>query len=304
MLKWLLDGDASIRWQVLRDIVRADPARVASEREKVAATGWGAALLAWQESSGMWGHGLYSPKWISTTYTLLALRHLGLSPDNGQAQKACQLLLDRGFYPDGGVNLFASLDHSETCVTGMILSLVAYFKSGDERMHRLVEFLLDQQMADGGWNCESFRGARHSSFHTTISALEGLLEYENFHPGRVAELAAAQQRGREFLLIHRLYKSHRTGQVVNPVFTRLSFPPRWHYDILRALDYFREAGAVRDERLGDAIEIVRTRQDKDGRLPLQNRHPGRTFFEMETPGQPSRWNTLRAMRVLDWWEAR
>ncbi len=303
-MQWLLEGDVSIRWHTLQDLMKSDAETVNYEREKIAQIGWGAKLLALQEASGMWSRGIYTPKWTSTTYTMLLLKRLGLPPDNPQARKACQLLLEKGIYSDGGINYFKSMDHSETCVTGMVVSLLAYFEYPDERIHQLVDFLLSQQMADGGWNCQSFEGARHGSFHTTIMALEGLFEYEKFYAGKYSELASTQQRGREFLLVHRLFKSHRTGDVAKPVFTRMSFPPRWHYDILRALDYFREANAGRDERLSDAVEIVKKKQGKDGRWPLQNRHPGRTFFEMETPGQPSRWNTLRALRVLDWWEER
>jgi len=302
-VQWLLLGDVSIRWQTFRDLLKSDAETTENEREKIAETGWGAKLLAVQDSCGMWSRGLYSPKWTSTTYTMLLLRRLGLQQNHPQVKKSCQLLLDKGFYSDGGINYFGSIDYSETCVTGMILSLLAYFQYSDERIHQLVEHLLKQQMDDGGWNCQSYNGARHSSFHTTISALEGLFEYEKVYPNKFADLKSAQQHGREFLLIHRLFKSHRTGQVANPVFTRFSFPPRWHYDVLRALDYFRETNAERDERLSDAIEIVKKKQKKDGRWLLQNRHPGRTFFEMENPGEPSRWNTLRALRVLKWWES-
>ncbi|MDZ7342144.1 MAG: hypothetical protein ONB27_12380, partial [candidate division KSB1 bacterium] len=161
--------------------------------------------------------------------------------------------------------------------------------------------LLAHQMPDGGWNCDSYKGATHSSFHTTISVLEGLREYEKFQPQNFERIQQAQQQGREFLLVHGLFKSHRTGQVVRADFTRFSFPPRWYYDILRALDYFQECQAGKDGRLADAIDIVLKRQTTEGKWLLQNRHPGRTFFEMEQVGEPSRWNTLRCLRVLKWW---
>jgi hypothetical protein len=183
----------------------------------------------------------------------------------------------------------------------MILSLLAYFQFEDDRLHALAEHLLAQQMPDGGWNCQSYNGATHSSFHTTISVLEGLQEYEKFQRRYVQEIQQAQQQAREFLLIHRLFRSHRTGKVVKSDFTRFSFPPRWYYDILRALDYFRECSTSRDDRLADAIEIVHKRRKQDGRWLLQNRHPGRSYFEMEQAGKPSRWNTLRALRILKWW---
>jgi len=300
IIQWLLDGDPAIRWQTMRDLTGANSGEVEQQRQRIAESGWGAQLLALQDRAGTWANSLYSPKWISTTYTMLLLRRFGLAPKHPQAIKACQLLLDRGLYHDGGINYFASLNHSETCVTGMILSLLAYFHFKDDRIHLLAEHLLNQQMPDGGWNCQSYKGATHSSFHTTISVLEGLWEYEKFTTKNNNEVGKAQEKGREFLLIHRLFRSHRTGEVANPAFTRFSFPPRWHYDILRALDYFQECRAERDDRLLDAIEIVKKKRKNDGKWVLQNRHPGRTFFEMEKVGEPSRWNTLRALRVLKW----
>ena len=301
VIQWLLAGDPAIRWQTLRDLTDSSPRDIRLEQERIPREGWGAKLLALQDRSGKWANGIYSPKWTSTTYTMLLLRDFGLAPADSQAHKACQLLVDRGFYHDGGINYFASLNHSETCVTGMILSVLAYFHYSDDRIHSLADHLLDQQMPDGGWNCQSYRGATHSSFHTTISVLEGLRDYEKFQPQNVAEIEQAQQRGREFLLIHRLFKSHRTGKVARPDFTRFSFPPRWHYDILRALDYFQECQAEKDARLSDAIDIVLKRRTREGAWLLQNRHPGRAFFEMEQVGEPSRWNTLRALRILKWW---
>ncbi|MEE9167018.1 MAG: hypothetical protein V3U24_06115 [Candidatus Neomarinimicrobiota bacterium] len=300
-IQWLLEGDPSIRWQTLRDLEGADDQVVKRERHLVSETGWGARLLCNQEPSGQWGGGLYSPKWISTTYTMLLLRRLGLPPEHPQASRACALLLDRGVYPDGGINYFTTLKHSETCVTGMILAILAYFHFPDDRVDVLASYLLEQQMKDGGWNCQTYKGATHGSFHTTISVLEGLYEYEKFHPQRIQEIRETQSRGCEFLLAHRLFRSHRTGEIVNPAMTRFSFPPRWRYDILRALDYFQDCGAERNERLEDAIKVVRKRQKKGGRWLLQNRHPGRTFFEMEKAGEASRWNTLRALRILRWW---
>ncbi|MCK4597015.1 hypothetical protein KAU04_03215 [bacterium] len=233
---------------------------------------------------------------------MLLLRRLGLPAGHPQAMKVCALLLEKGLYGDGGINFSSTYKYSETCITGMVLSILGYFRFPDERVNRLLEHLLNQQMLDGGWNCESYRGATHSSFHTTISALEGLREYQKFHPGKFPQIRQAQARAGEFLLHHRLFRSSRTGEVVRPQMTRFSFPPRWHYDVLRGLDYFQEKGAERDERFQDALDIVYKRRKPDGRWVLQNRYAGRTFFEMEKVGKPSRWNTLRALRVLRWWE--
>ena len=301
-LEWLLEGDPAIRWQAKRDLLGEGGVAVEAERRAVAIKGWGAGLLSRQDPGGTWGGGLYSPKWISTTYTLLLLRRLGLPADNDQARRGCRLLLEAGLYTDGGINYSQKrAKHSETCITGLVLSILAYFRFQDERLHRLVDHLIEQQMGDAGWNCQSYHGAVHSSFHTTISALEGLREFEKFGDYRKDEVQSAQLRARDFLLEHRLYRSHRTGEVVHPAMTRFSFPPRWHYDVLRGLDYFQEAGAAKDGRLDDAIDLLLKKRRPDGSWPLQNRHPGRVYFEMEQPGKPSRWNTLRALRVLKWW---
>lgn len=310
-IRWLLAGDPAISWQTLRDLLGAAEPSIDRERKKVARTGWGARLLARQDALGTWaggpsaGAGLYSPKWTSTTYTLLMLRDFGLPAGNRQARKGCALLLDHGLQPDGGINYgtWAKwVRRGETCVTGMVLSILAYFEVDDARLDTVAGHLLDQQMPDGGWNCRRPAGATHSSVHTTISVLEGLRHYE-LHRGRNGPaVRRAQRRGREFLLVHRLFRSHRTGHVIKPALIRFSFPPRWHYDILRALDYFQAVNAPRDQRLREAVDIVRSRQREDGRWVLEHTYRGKTYFELERVGRPSRWNTLRALRVLRWWE--
>ncbi len=311
-LDWLLDGDPAIGWQTLHDVVGASEVAAERVRKKVARDGWGAQLLALQDPDGRWAggpsssSGLYTPKWISTTYTMLLLRDFGLAPESPQARKACKLLLEEGQQPDGGINYgdWAKWTRqSETCITGMVLSILSHFKYDDTRLETVADHLLEQQMPDGGWNCRRPSGATHSSVHTTISVLEGLRLYELNRARKVRAIRAAQARGREFLLIHRLFRSDRTGEIIKPVFIRFSYPPRWHYDILRALDYFQAVNAPRDERLGDAIDIVERTRREDGRWILQNSYKGKTYFEMERLGAPSRWNTLRALRVLKWWKA-
>lgn len=308
--EWLLDGDPSIRWQTLRDLVGAPARTVSRERGKIAREGWGARLLDKQGRDGRWAggsvgrdspdHGLYTPKWISTTYTLLLLRDFGLPAANASARKACKVLLDRGLQHDGGV-AYGFWKVSETCVTGMTLSLLSYFEIGDRRVDSIARHMLRRQMPDGGWNCK-FPRATHASVHTTISALEGLRHYELLRGRREPAVREAQQRGREFLLQHRLFRSHRTGRIIKPEFTRFAFPPRWHYDVLRALDYFQAVGAPRDARLNDAIEMVRSRRDASGRWPQEYEYHGKTWFRLERVGAPGRWNTLRALRVLKWWD--
>ena len=302
VIPWLLEGDPSIRWQVQRDLLQSSPAKYGSERRKIAREGWGARLLALQDADGRWGGGMYGPKWTSTTYSMLTLRLLGLPPNNPQARRACKLFLDEGFYTDGGINFFSyAWKYSETCVTGMILALLAYFNYPDQRIHAIASHLTRQQMPDGGWNCESYKGATHSSFHTTITVLEGLYEYQSAYP----EMGTNQvrERGHEFLLAHRLYKSHRTGRVFDQAMTRMTFPHRWRYEVIRALDYFRACGAARDERMSDAIELLLNKQKKTGLWPVNSGMSGRKYFDLEAAGQPSRWNTLRVLRIMDWWNA-
>ncbi len=301
-IRWLLEGDPSIRWQVLRDL-RAEPVHI-YERERilVAAEGWGARLLARQDDDGNWGGGIYSPKWKSTTYTLLHLRHLGLEPKHPQALRGCEKFFSRGLERDGGINLWKSHKNSETCINGMFLALLAYFGYPDERIHSVFEFLLDEQMPDGGWNCERIKGATHASFHTTISVLEGLDEYGTRYPENLPAVIETRAKAHEFLLQHRLYKSHRTDEIFDANMTLMHFPPRWRYDFLRGLDYFQRIDAPKDERMNDAIQLLRAKQNPDETWPLNAPWPGLVYFQMEATSQPSRWNTLRALRVLKWWQ--
>ena len=300
-----MSGDPAIRWQVLRDLDQAPAADVDHERHLVAATGWGARLLALQDADGSWSGEMYSPKWTSTTYTMLLLRQIGLPAENERARAACGWLLDRGLFQDGGISF--GWGRSETCVTSIVLSIVAAFRIDDERVERLVDRLLAEQMKDGGWNCRRPRGATHSSMNTTILALEAMLLYEGHRAsaaGRLAQVRAAQARGREFLLVHRVFRSHRGGGTIRAEFARMAFPPQWHFDFLRALDHCREARAPLDERLSDAIDLLVEKRGLDGRWPLEHRLQGRYWFQMERIGAPSRWNTLRALRVLEWWTGR
>ena len=301
VINWLLKGDPSIRWQVMRDLTGAKKSEYLAERKKIAKEGWGKRLLSYQKPDGGWD-GIYTYKWTSTTYTMLLLRRMGLEPSNLQAQKGCRVLMEKGFYRDGGINFFKSLDHAETCVTGMVLSILSHFRYGDKRIHALSEYLLDQQMMDGGWNCESYNGATHSSLHTTLSVLEGLREYEkNFNP-KTKNIRIAQQHAMEFLLAHKLYRSHRTGAIIDRKMTMFSFPPRWVYDVMKALDYLRDFDARYSSQYEDAMGLLQKKRNRNGTWNTQNRHTGKTYFEMEKAGKPGRWNTLRALRILRWWD--
>jgi hypothetical protein len=296
---WLLGGDPGIRWQVLSHLIDAPPERVAAERARVAREGWGARLLAYQEPDGIWDGGLYSPKWTSTTYTLLLLRDLGLDRDNPAARLGCQRLFDGASrYLGPPVN---RRNRPEACISGMFAGLAAYFRVDRPEATDTVSWLLDSALPDGGWNCDTVRtGSRHGSFHTTIIVLEALAQLHRDQPDpAVADRLAG---GHRFLLTHRMFRSHRTGDVVDPRYRRFAFPPRWHYDVLRGLDHLRDVAASPDPAVAEAVDLVRARRGKDGRWPLQNRYPGRVWFEMEPIGRPSRWNTLRALRVLRWWD--
>jgi hypothetical protein len=285
--RWLLDGDPAVRWRVLRDLAEAPRAEVERERQRVAVEGWGARLLAAQNDDGGWGEGVYSPKWTSTTYTLLRLMWLGLMPGHPAALRGCAQVWDWQ----------ARWRAPETCIVSILVRITCAHDFPAPRLDELVEHLLGQQLADGGWNCKSPRSA-HGSFHTSIQALEGLRAYAE--SGRAGvDTSAAVARGQEFFLRHQLYQSHRTGEVAIPASLRFPAFPEWHFDVMRGLEYFR-AVDVRDERLAQAVEIVRTACRRDGRWSTYAPYAGRQWFAIETPG-PSRWNTARALTVLKWW---
>jgi hypothetical protein len=300
VIQWLLAGDPAIAWQARRDLLDESAEIYGPQRARVSTSGWGRRLLDQQDGDGTWGGGLYGPKWTSTTYTLLLLRRFGLDRANAQARRGVELIWDGARYFDGGLTPAVSIDAPEACATSMYLSLAYYFGLDQPNVAPALEWLLANQLTDGGWNCRNVRfGDSHSSFHTSILALEALTEARNVFPDR-PEIGTAMVRGREFFLAHHLYKSHRDGTVVNDAFTRFSFPPRWHYDLLRGLHHFAVTGAPHDARYDDALDVLQRRRRKDGTWPVQNKHTGRVWFDMEQTGRPSRWNTLRALRVLRW----
>ncbi|WP_370324706.1 hypothetical protein [Euzebya sp.] len=303
LITWLLDGDPAVQWQVRRDLLDAPADVVAVERARVATEGWGAALLAAQHRDGGWGEGLYSPKWTSTTYTLLLLCQLGLPAGDDRARQGCGRLLDGARWIDGGgLNLAKTVRYPEVCMTALVLRTTADCGVQDERLGPLRTWLLDQQLGDGGWNCETIRThSTHGSFDTSILVLEALHAWESAR-GPDPEVARAAERGREFFAAHRLYCSHRTGEVVDPAYERIVFPPGWHHDLLRGLEHFASAGAPVDDRLADAVALLRSRRRPDGTWAMNARHPGRYHFVLEPPRVPSRLTTVRALRVLRWWE--
>jgi hypothetical protein len=307
VLKWLLDSDPAIRWQVMRDLSDESPKAIAAERSRVATEGWGAQLLARQSPSGKWSG---SPRgWrddlpkehrdlIITLYSLVALMELGLDPNSQQARTMMDRVEKRLVFK--WLNNRPYL-HGETepCINGRILGIGAYFKQPNDA---LAKQLLAEQLQDGGWNCEAPQ-SRRSSFHTTICVLEGLLEYER--AGRKsAAVSKARKRGEEYLLERGMFRSLRTGKMIDKRWLRFSYPPFWHYDVLRGLDYLRNAGIEPDSRAGEAIQIVMKRRHQNGRWPLNLLHPEFIPLQMETDvGKASRWNTLRALRVLRYYNS-
>ncbi len=297
--RWLLEGDPAVRWQVQRDLLDRAPRTWKATQRHVAREGWGARLLTLRSEDGTWGGGLYGPKWISTFYTLRLLTQLGVSPEQPEAVASCRLLLEQGVTDSGGVSLWSG-KWTDTCVTGMLLWMASWFGfAGDPLVQRMVAWLLEEQMQDGGWNCDRGKGAKHSSFHTTISTLEGLAAFQGTSK-RSAEVLTAMKAAQGFFLVHQLYRSERTGAVVRPSFALFSFPPRWYFDVLRGLEHFSNIDAPWDSRLADPVEVLIRRRGTSGRWKAQNKHTGKRHFELEPARQPSRMNTLRALRVLRW----
>jgi hypothetical protein len=310
VMAWLLDSDPALRWQVLRDLSEAPDALVAAERSRVATEGWGGRLLALQGDDGQWAGGACFPggyfadreryegqPWTSTLPTLQLLYELGIDPHSDRVRRAIAGVAEGCRWEHAGQPFFEG--EVEPCINGRVVALGTYF---GQEVGPALDRLLGEQLEDGGWNCEAENGSVRSSFATTINVLEGLLAFERVH-GASPRLLSARRRGEEYLLERRMFRRKSTGEVVAPAWLQFSFPPRWHYDILRALDYFRATGGAPDPRLGEAIQLVRQKRQADGRWPLENTHPGAVHFELEDgDGQPSRWNTLRALRVLKWWD--
>jgi hypothetical protein len=312
VLDWLRDSDPAIRWQALRDLADAPAEVVAAERARVATEGWGARLLALQGEDGQWEGGALFPArwfetprderpagqpWTATAYSLVALRDFEIDPQNDRVRRAVARVRDHCRWEHAGQPFFAG--EVEPCINGMVVALGAYF---DQDVDGVVARLVGEQLEDGGWNCEAENGSVRSSFHTTIRVLEGLSAHERAS-GASPESVAARRRGQAYLLDRRLFRRLSTGDVVDPAWLQFSFPTRWHYDVLRGLEYFRAAGDPPDPRVDQGIDLLRSKQQTDGTWLLENTHPGAVHFALDDgDGRPSRWNTLRALRVLRWYE--
>ena len=309
VLEWLLESDPSIRWQVLRDLAGAPAGEVAAERSRVATQGWGARLLASQGADGRWAGVAWNRGWDSTMHVLWLLRQFGLDPASEPARRAVGLVRERVRRGDAGPPECADnpffAGETEPCINGQVAAAGAYF---GQDVGGIIDRLLTEQLADGGWNCEAPDRSARSSFNTTICVLEALLEYERL-AGPIPAVRDARSRGVAYLLQRRLFRRRSTGVAIERDrkgggdWTRFAFPTWWHYDVLRGLDYLRSAGVAPDERAADAIDLVASKRDASGRWPLEVRYPGTMPVDMdERIGEPSRWITLRALRVLAWFD--
>jgi hypothetical protein len=307
VIDWLLDSDPAIRWQVLGDLADAPAGEVAAERVRVERAGWGASLLALEDADGLWAGGACFPAsytggepgqpWTATMHTLQTLQILGLDPGSDAARRAIALVAEHGRWEHAGQRYFDG--EVEPCINGRTIETGAYF---GVNVAPIVDRILGERLADGGWNCEAENGSVRSSFDTTMTVLDGLLEFERATGGS-AGVREARRGGEEYLLERSLFRRKSTGEVVDPAYLDFAFPYYWRYDVLRALDYFRRSGAEPDPRMAEAVEVVRSKRQPDGRWLLDRIHPGRVHFALDGGvGEPSRWNTLRALRVLDWWE--
>ena len=302
IIDWLLEGDISVQYQVWRDLLGSDKKKL---QARIADEGWGMNFLSKRHSDGHWGDRFYQPKWISTHYTLLDLRNLNLPSNNEVSKDTIELVLKNEKAEDGGIRLGPSTaQHSDVCVNGMFLNYATYFKTAEIKLESVIDSILAEIMPDGGFNCRSTRsGAIHSSLHSTISVLEGFTEFQKAgYAYRKKEISEAIKTGIEFILMHRLFLSDRTGQIIDKNFLKLTYPCRWRYDILRAMDYFQYAGFKWDKRMTEALTYLNKKQNKDGTWNLQAAHAGQVHFIMEKAGKPSRWNTLRMLRIKKYFE--
>ncbi len=297
IINWLLEGDISIKYQTYRDLLNIE---YPSLQNKILKEGWGKAFMDKRNDKGFWGGGFYQPKWISSHYTLLDIRHLCPHQEQPEIIDIIRNIALHHKSKDGGVNPAGTIKESDVCVNGMFMYYACYFGLEEELVISIIDFILRQRLKDGGFNCMLNRsGARHSSLHSTLSLLEGMTEYiKNGYTYRQDDIKKAIHTAKEFILMHQLFISDRTGKIIKESFLRFPFPPRWKYDILRAMDYFQNSDTIWDERMKPAMEVLLKKRKKDGTWNQYAGYSGLTHFEMEKAGKPGRWNTLRALRVL------
>ena len=300
IINWLLAGDPAIRWQVKHDLLKEDSNSILEERTKICVVGWGKKLLSFQDIDGKWSGQLYKGKWTSTTYSLQLLINFGMLPDN-QTQLACHQLFINGLYNNEEIRFSSRQKLRDNGLTGLVLGILSYFEYNNNLIHKIAEYLIKSQNADGSWFYDIKEGADKYSFENTMVILKGLNEYLKKYNENHIKFQKAIIKGQEFLLKHNLFQDPSRGLSINNRWLKIAFPYYWFYDILVALDYFRENN-IKDERLQAAINIIKEKQNEEGIWILECKHPGKTFFEMEQVGKPSRWNTLRCLRVIEWWK--
>lgn len=296
LLDWFMKGDPSIIYQVKRDLLDLEESKLTQDRSKILKKGWGKAFMDLRNDKNFtWGNGIYSPKWISTTYTLLDLINMA-PPQDKRIFQSSKLLLEKLWrIPEKKKERYLDL-----CICGMLLSICCYVELKDSKIDQIIDYILEKQFPDGGWNCRWEFDTNHSSLHTTINVLEGLKVYisKNYRY-RLNEVIKSTKPAHEFILMHKLFRSDKTGKVIDKKMTMLSYPTRWRYDILWCLDYFQSVGQKYDDRMEDALEIVMSKKiKKNNTWPVQQKHPGLVHFDMEETGKSSTWNTLRSLRVL------
>jgi len=299
IIKWLLAGDVSIQYQVKRDLLGSSKKELKQLRNRIPSEGWGKKFLSLRDAkTGLWGGAIYSPKWISTHYTLLDLKNLCIPQSNIEYVESSKIIFDRLWVNTKGV---AKARKQDVCVCGMLLSICSYSKLPQLMFNDVIDYIILHHMPDGGWNCSWWKGSNKSSLHTTLIVLECIRDLElNNYTYRLDELKTLRDKAHELILKRHLFKSLSTGEEIKPQFLMMPYPCRWKYDILRCLDYFQSINAPYDERMKDALDIILKKRRKNGRWGVSSRHSGRVHFDMEKGGTDSRWNTLRALRVLNY----
>ncbi|MFA6234348.1 MAG: hypothetical protein WC824_09250 [Bacteroidota bacterium] len=302
LIKWLLEGDVSIQYQVGRDLFQSDEIRL---QQRILTEGWGKQYMDLQNEDGSWGRGFYMPKWTSTHYTVLDLKNLAVPRNSKRILTSINAILEGHKAADGGIGTSVSRAQSDVCVNGMVLNYACYFRVDENDVKSIIDFLIRHRMHDGGFNCESNRtaGVKHSSLHTTLSVLEGFHEYKTNGCGyRLDEIVEIEKDAIEFILMHQLFLSDRTSAIIDQKFLRFTYPFRWKYTILRAMDYFRSIGYPYDARMEKAMTEIYHKRNRLGSWNLQSKFTGAEHFEMEKAGQPSRWITMTALRILRHYE--
>jgi len=299
IIEWLLhDSDPSILYQVKRDLLKIPITEIQQYQDQITQKGWGKTLLSKRNDNGHWGNGVYNPKWTCTHYVLYELVQLETAKNNEKCKKSAELLLTCSIGKGGGINYAKTVEYSDVCINGMILTITSHFNIQNPQINKIIDYLMKVQMKDGGWNCEYFHNARHSSLHTTISVIEGLKTYlSNDYTYQNKVIEEAIKRAIEYILKHHLFKRETTGEVIRDEFFKYYFPIRWKYDILRCLDLFQKYNIKYDNRMNEALEKIEKSCNKKGKWKAYSQ-AGKTYFVMEKQGTESKWNTLRALRVL------